>query len=381
MTHKDCIIRFRDRKPNRMRGNEPVWDAGNVYCDDDTLYSYGRHFPLARIIGKKNGKPLFIKNGDSVSRTTSRHQGDVQRYITGPTVSLSAIEAAGFRFHRLEPENIVDFVGDSYIPVIKDKDTGKMYRKLPSKEYEGTGTYEAIRHVNALGLRDNEDWSEVRHLTRDEREYRGMRIILEKLPSLQPFPKPEQGMLSGESPLHDPRYVEGYWHTLSGVLLRRPSSDGSRYFLCGLDESSYFVAALPGRPRNIADAYDSLKPPEVLQAEKEGKRVLRQGEWFFVDTDLTDEELCNTYKCSMSLFKRRQRLTSLPAREGQNNRHVTTCPFGMPSTGYATGYVYHRDSTYGSSTGEHRKLELGNTWWRFYRNNEIMSWSMGGTFD
>lgn len=45
-----------------------------------------------------------------------------------------------------------------------------------------------------------------------------------------------------------------------------------------------FLAKLPGKPKTIKEAYESLKPKAVLDAEKKGLKVLRQGEWFFIPT-------------------------------------------------------------------------------------------------
>jgi hypothetical protein len=45
-----------------------------------------------------------------------------------------------------------------------------------------------------------------------------------------------------------------------------------------------FLAKLKTTPKTISEAYQSLKPREVLEAEKKGLKVLRQGEWFFIET-------------------------------------------------------------------------------------------------
>ncbi len=64
------------------------------------------------------------------------------------------------------------------------------------------------------------------------------------------------------------------------------------YFLFDIDreEIKYkifnpFLVKLPGRPKSTEDAYLSLKPLKVIQAEKKGLRVKRQGEWFFIPTN------------------------------------------------------------------------------------------------
>lgn len=79
------------------------------------------------------------------------------------------------------------------------------------------------------------------------------------------------------------------------LLLTRESGRKSK-FLCGHDERSWFVAAIPekARARDVQDAKDALKPPAVWNAMRElgvppARRdhrrtaaFVRQGEWFFI---------------------------------------------------------------------------------------------------
>lgn len=52
--------------------------AGHLYFEQDVLFSYGTHFPLC--IRLKNG---WVINSDRYSNTTSNHQGELIRQITG----------------------------------------------------------------------------------------------------------------------------------------------------------------------------------------------------------------------------------------------------------------------------------------------------------
>jgi hypothetical protein len=58
------------------------------------------------------------------------------------------------------------------------------------------------------------------------------------------------------------------------------------YFLCGYDEQerrpSYFFCELPGEPTTVAEAVRSLKPKSVIEAEKRGMRVRRQGDVYLI---------------------------------------------------------------------------------------------------
>lgn len=82
-------------------------------------------------------------------------------------------------------------------------------------------------------------------------------------------------------------------------------------FLCGRDESHWFVAAIPENPyaATVPDAMEALKPDLVLERQeamglssdermtRHNRAYIRQGEWFFVrQPDLVAEDreiLCN----------------------------------------------------------------------------------------
>jgi hypothetical protein len=67
---------------------------------------------------------------------------------------------------------------------------------------------------------------------------------------------------------------------------------GKKYFLFDIDRREIehgifnaFLVELPGPAKTVKDAYQSLKPKEVIDAEKRGVNVKRQGEVFFLPTD------------------------------------------------------------------------------------------------
>jgi len=67
----------------------------------------------------------------------------------------------------------------------------------------------------------------------------------------------------------------------------------NKYYLFDVDRRELtfyrfnaFLSELPKPVKTIAQAYDSLIPDKVRQARKEGKAVLRQGEWFFIPATL-----------------------------------------------------------------------------------------------
>jgi hypothetical protein len=55
---------------------------GNFYFDGDTLYSYGRHFAVARFTGRMvDGQRVVLTNSGSYSVTTSGHMNDMRRAL------------------------------------------------------------------------------------------------------------------------------------------------------------------------------------------------------------------------------------------------------------------------------------------------------------
>ncbi|MEI6084002.1 MAG: hypothetical protein WCS70_06840 [Verrucomicrobiota bacterium] len=54
---------------------------GNLYFDGDTIYSYGAHFPIARHVIAKDGKPTILFTTRSYSVTTAGHIREVRGAI------------------------------------------------------------------------------------------------------------------------------------------------------------------------------------------------------------------------------------------------------------------------------------------------------------
>lgn len=55
-----------------------------MFYDGDTIYSWGRHFPIAKFFNAPNGERVILFNADSYSVSTSKHQTIVRRAIALP---------------------------------------------------------------------------------------------------------------------------------------------------------------------------------------------------------------------------------------------------------------------------------------------------------
>lgn len=79
-----------------------------MIASGDSIYSYGTHFEMARVLRDRKGRPTHILvNGDRFSNTTSGHQAIVRRVIQQsglPSVIIpfTALNAAGIRRNDVE---------------------------------------------------------------------------------------------------------------------------------------------------------------------------------------------------------------------------------------------------------------------------------------
>lgn len=209
------------------RGEPSASGNENVFFIGDTLYSYGRHFPMAIMYGG-----VFIVNGDRDSNTTSVHQGLVQASLHGKhsvTVSIGALAAAGI--------------------------------------YDRCGGFRGsfIDHTRDYSVR-----------------YHGVEECEEA--DLSDVPP---GTTIFRSSDKDGNVVSIHAHRAAMTLWER----GGRYYIAGMDDAQYFVSALPEgcTPKTCEEALEELKPFNVRSAEREGFVVKRQGDWFFIDvTELVD---------------------------------------------------------------------------------------------
>lgn len=342
MTNQQVVERFAARTVNRRTGKVTA-QGFSITADGNALKDRG-WWPLAYYLGhRKSEGHLFLKQGDRYSISTSQHQGYVQRHCEGPTVSFTALQAAGLRAEDVKRPMLLDYTKDTTIHLERaDKD--------------------------APWLRED-----------DKVPYDKVQV---------PFVPPAVGMIVHCSE------TSAYWHILGAALFRVEQAGDKdkvarvRHLLASLDERMYFVAELPRAARTVGSAFKLLKPVPVQQAESQGVEVKRQGEWFFVPTPLTDKDLA--FQCGMTTTNFRYYQTgylALPDQRvnrdrAERNFHVTRwCE--VNGVLYAKGRVSHRSGPSLDSrlTREHFTLTLGETWHRVYRNTERESWGQNGRVD
>ena len=98
----------------------------------------------------------------------------------------------------------------------------------------------------------------------------------------------------------EPQFLEETVHFTGARLFSVTNKDKNRIkFLFDIDRNEInhkifnpFLVQIPenGTPiETVKEAYDSLVPPEAVEAKEKGLHVIRQGEWFFIPT--TDNPL------------------------------------------------------------------------------------------
>src|SRR5437763_15816647 len=141
MNTHETVRRFANRVANPRKLNAVEWrgavsygyspsgfTGARIYCEENTLYSYGGHFVLAHYLSDRDGKRFFLKNGDRASQTTSRQQAQVQELCFGPTVSFSAFAVALVDLGKFTAENVLDFAADTRVYLMRHKESGVFYR-------------------------------------------------------------------------------------------------------------------------------------------------------------------------------------------------------------------------------------------------------------
>lgn len=103
------------------RTTKPTLTNRRMPTRGDSIFSYGTHFEIARLIRDRKGEPLFfLLNGETFSNTTTKHQAEVRGAISRtsmPSVIIPhrALEAAGIDFASIQ---LIDVQSDWWEQVV-----------------------------------------------------------------------------------------------------------------------------------------------------------------------------------------------------------------------------------------------------------------------
>lgn len=149
------------------------------------------------------------------------------------------------------------------------------------------------------------------------------------------------------------------WHQSSTVLFKV----GSKTYLVGQDEGTYFGCQLQGNPTTVKAAFTDLMPKSVR-----GRRFMRQGEWFAVAAN----KVPPIEKCCAEFTG-----LNLP-RDGENSatHRLHACDDGRIAQ---DGSIFLSGGELVHSKNEHASLEFPEgKWKRLARNTAVRSISVEG---
>lgn len=132
-----------------------------------------------------------------------------------------------------------------------------------------------------------------------------------------------------------------------------------------------FLVELTKPVKTIAEAYHSLKPKEVLEAEKAGLEVKRQGEWFFIPVKGEFETVMHRPQWGNN--KGKEVAMPLDLRAGNNRPNKVTQHAKVDKETFVSGRCEH-------SGREHATLILKG-WFKAVPNTSVQSFTLTGDVD
>jgi len=291
--------------------------GSRVFIEGNRIYSYGHHFVLAtrKEEGDWGCSVKFIVNGDRYSVSTSGHTNLVIRECK-PNVQIpySALDAAGLTDSKWNGSTVPH--PDLRVAARED-DRWYAVCRTCGKDVDTAGTF----HLN--------DESDICHSPDDGKPWR-------------------------------------YEHVLGGVVIEL----GGNYYLSGVDENepwrlrSYFLCQLPNAVASIGQAYESLKPQRVRDAEVRGVEIRRQGDVFLVPVAGRDWNL--TLRFGRDTLARDHRLW--------NGTHTASRALVADGRVFVSGRLTHERR-------QHRTLYCKGLWYEATKNTALASWNAVGHID
>lgn len=405
---KDTIIR-RYLAGGKKRGQYQNVNVFYTQTWPEVLNSYRQSWPLVarRRDGAEFGKGIkYIVNGDKFSPSTNQHTWQVIRASAGENVQVpySALREA-WNWSLRKKLGLLEW--DTLRHEMYQRTRGFSPTLAWSEFYEWERIHEPAnqktfgeiqaRDVQNLGYRlvqsaEHDDWISVVDRTQDSWVYWPVDGNNRVIPGAPKFSNSND--CSRWCTENNRAIGFRSSHSLGGVLLKIHGS----YFISGwdeIDQRNYFLCHTPGEPKTMSEALENLKPWQVQQAEAQGRRVLRQGEWFFIESL---PEATGTKKLRDRLYPneaRGYRLGSKPGDDGRGTglQHVasrvrwarlvedldqTTAPGESWPWVVVHGTVKHLG-------GEHKRLTLGDrkagSWWVPIKNTSEAGWAAMGMVD
>ena len=417
------VSEVRKAEPNFLNDNHT-----NICQDRKQVYSYGHHFPMARLMTSQTGRDWFLVNGDLYSVSTSSHQSYTRSAIARSglkslIVPFSAMREAGIDLDSIE---WVEVTPDTREEITQ---TWERWEDLPHHMKYRTRTTTSVEYKvescrnGPRGSLELYSWDggKLVHNHIHENDYPGT-------DHFTPYTKytydevrsepGEDGLWSRTRTVHHlgqavfkARYQSGtkpvrHWRMKTDYEAMRKRDNANEthsvdwerpiekryyytenervydtaYFLSGYDENErgrtgqglYFLAQLPewSRPASVAEAFDDLKPASVRHAELMGLDVVRQGDVFAFETHYRPDTLKAMGAERPGLNDEElQALARLAKRQG-------SAPDRLPGMGKTERWVLGVNHT-GTDV---LVSPAGQTWARGTLKHKRINWTWEGAF-
>ena len=354
--------------------------GANVYADDRQIYSYGAHFPMARIMLDDAGqRSWWLVNGDTYSVSTSQHQSHVRGALASTGLPMLIVPFSCLDEAHIDRDSIVpvEITQDRYESTTHH---GAELADVPESHRvygENSGSW-----VDGYGYHVEDDG---RYAWVTRRHWLGASVF--RATYQQPgtwVPDDEANREASERHGKEittyTRYVEGERVTASFVSAFDDQERTPLYFLAELPQ--------PYAPETVAEAMDVLKPSEVWLAERRGKSITRQGDVFAVPVDITTRELVK----QAATRDRGVRVLGVNHTATEVITVSNTLP-GMPDdestvATYARGTLRHAPERWRQPEHRMQRMGDGKTWHLLVKNTvpvdangRSRSWSRGGRVD
>lgn len=380
--------------------------GSSVIADGDTIYSYGRHFPMTTAIRNKDRSVrLILVNGDRWGNTTAQHQSQCRAMVgmmgyPSIIVPFTALDAAGIVHDSIE----IAEVRPDRQQTFKHESTEKPGTEHPDMDDPSGATFIAQRWNYSVSPPVQEDydkplrvpdpnrvkvgrsnwliaewephdgvwrWETTRHWLGDSCFRARVReaIVTEEWgPAVQNGT--EAWDLGYSTMRTSTRHPDGLTAPARGGFAYNEHTrwrERRAYFLSSFDYNEarplYFLCELPRRvkPATVDEAYEALKPAEVLAAEAQGLDVSRQGDVFAIACpELTTREVRKDLKRGEAIVKRRHVLGT-----EHSTTEVALCKGGLT---FGRGVMYHDVGWPRTRDHARRRMADGKTWHLLVRN-------------
>jgi len=147
-----------------------------------------------------------------------------------------------------------------------------------------------------------------------------------------------------------------------------------KYYLSSIDQSgktwdSYFIVELPDIVNSVEEAYRVLAGNLTDEQYKQYQTgvIKRQGEYFFIPTELTTKQLKN-----MEAATPRPIIKNRDLSQGVGNPHIANETILTQTGTFVRNSIRHQ---------EHKRISLKNVWHEVVINTAVNSWRATGNVD